>query len=152
MLTTGGTYVEDLLLPGPQAWLTYVRSPVAHARIVGIDLDEARAAPGVLAVFTGEDVAALGLAPNVNPNFPDGMRRPFVARDVVRYVGEPVVAVIAETRAEGADAADLVVLDLDDLPPITDPETARRDDTLLFPEVGTNVVMRFASDLRRIKA
>ena len=148
MLTVGGTYVEDLVLPVPQAWLTYVRSPVAHARIAGVDLDEARAAPGVLAVFTGDDVASLGLAPNVNPSFPDGMRRPFVARDVVRYVGEPVVAIIAETRALGADAADLVVIDLDDLPTITATEAARRDETLLFPDVGTNVVMRFASKER----
>ena len=148
MLTVGGTYVEDLVLPAPQAWLTYVRSPVAHARITGIDVDDARSAPGVLAVFTGHDVAELGLAPNVNPSFPDGMRRPFVARDVVRYVGEPVVAVITETRAQGSDAADLVVIDVDDLPPITEPEAARRDDTLLFPDVGTNVVMRFASKAR----
>ncbi len=79
MLTEGGTYVEDVALPGA-AWLTYVRSPLAHARITAIDVAEAQAAPGVLAVVTGDDLAELGLAPTSNPAFPEGMRRPFVAR------------------------------------------------------------------------
>ena len=69
MLTEGGTYVEDLALPGA-AWLTYVRSPLAHARITAIDVSEAQAAPGVLAVVTGADLAELGLAPDLQPRLP----------------------------------------------------------------------------------
>jgi aerobic carbon-monoxide dehydrogenase large subunit len=144
LLTAGGTYVEDIPLPDA-AWLTYVRSPHAHARIVGIDATEAETAAGVLAIFTGDDLGELGLAPHVNPTFPAPMRRPFVAIGTVRYVGQPVVAVIAEDRTRAADAADLVLVDYDPLPVVVDPETALHDDVLLFPDHGTNVVMRFAS-------
>ncbi len=144
MLTVGGTYVEDLRLPDA-AWLTYVRSPLAHGRIVGFDLAEANAAPGVLAVFTGDDLADLGLTPSVSPAFPEGMRRPFMAMGTVRYVGQPVVAVLASSRGTAADAADLVLIDYDSLPVVIDPEASVRDEVLLFPDVGTNVVQRFAS-------
>ena len=115
MLTAGGTYVEDVPLDGA-AWVTYVRSPHAHARITGIDVSEAEQSPGVVAIFTGEDLAELGLAPHANPALPEGMRRPFVAAGTVRYVGQPVVAIVAEDRAQGADAADLVVIDFEPLP------------------------------------
>jgi carbon-monoxide dehydrogenase large subunit len=145
MLTAGGTYVEDITLPDA-VWLTYVRSPLAHARITAIDTSAAIEAPGVLAVVTGDDLAELGLAPNTNPAYPASMRRPFVARGVVRYVGQPVVAVIAEDRTLGEDAADLVLVDYDPLPVVVDPAEALRDEVLLFPEAGTNVVMRFASE------
>jgi aerobic carbon-monoxide dehydrogenase large subunit len=143
-LTAGGTYVEDVVIPDA-TWLTYVRSPVAHARITGIDVSWAKTAPGVLAVLTGDDVADLGLAPHASSGLPEGMRRPFVARGVVRFVGEAVVAIIAEDRARGSDAADLVVVDYEPLPAVVDPEAALGDERLLFPEVGTNVVQRFAS-------
>ena len=99
----------------------------------------------MLAIFTGEDLGELGLAPHTNPTFPEAMRRPFVAIGTVRYVGQPVVAVIAEERAQAADAAELVLVDYDPLPVVVDPEAALRDDVVLFPDHGTNVVMRFAS-------
>jgi carbon-monoxide dehydrogenase large subunit len=146
-LTVGGTYVEDLGFPDA-AWVTYVRASLAHARIAAIDVSEAKTAPGVLAVLTGDDLAELGLAPPSTPSFPEGMRRPFVARNVVRFVGEPVVAIVAEDRASGADAADLVAVDYEPLPAVVDPETALRDEQLLFPDVGTNVVQRFTSGSR----
>jgi aerobic carbon-monoxide dehydrogenase large subunit len=146
-LTVGGTYVEDVRLPDA-TWLIYVRSSVAHARITGIDTSEAKIARGVLAVLTGDDLAELGLAPTVNPAIPEGMRRPFVARGVVRFVGEPVVAIVAEDRALGSDAAELVMVDYEPIPVVLDPEAARRDEVLLFPEVGSNVVLRFASASR----
>jgi carbon-monoxide dehydrogenase large subunit len=144
LLTEGGRYVEDIPLPRA-TWLTYVRSPVAHAEITGIDLSEAKAVEGVLAIFTGEDLAELGLAPHTNPAYPAEMRRPFVASGTVRYVGQPVVAVIAEDAASGADAADLVVVDYDPRPVVMDPEAAVRDETLVYPELGTNIVQRFAT-------
>jgi carbon-monoxide dehydrogenase large subunit len=76
------------------------------------------------------------------------MRRPFVARGVVRFVGEPVVAIVAEDRACGSDAADLVVVDYEPLPVVVDPEVALRDEHVIFPDVGTNVVQRVSSDSR----
>ena len=144
LLTSGGVYVEDIVLPDA-AWLTYVRSPFAHAHVTAIDASAAEALPGVLAVVTGADLGELGLAPHVVPTFPEPMRRPFVAIDTVRYVGQPVVAVIAEDRAIGADAADLVLVDYEPLPAVVGPEAAAGDDVLLFPDAGTNVVQRFAS-------
>ncbi len=147
MLTAGGTYVDDIRLP-EAAWLTYVRSPYAHARITGIDSADAKGVAGVLAIFTGEDLGELGLAPHTNPTFPEAMRRPFVAIGTVRYVGQPVVAVIAEDRSQAADAAELVLVDYDPLPVVVDPEVALRDDVVLFPDHGTNVVMRFESPMK----
>jgi aerobic carbon-monoxide dehydrogenase large subunit len=145
-LTGGGTYVENLKLDRP-AFLVYVRSIVAHAHITGFDVAEAKAAPGVLGVFTGTEVTeALGLAPNVLPMFPAEMRRPYVAGDVVRYVGQPVAAVLAETRAQAVDAAELVVVDYDELPVVVDPEEAATDGVVLFPDHGTNVVNRMSSE------
>jgi aerobic carbon-monoxide dehydrogenase large subunit len=148
MLTVGGTYVEDIPFPGA-AWLSYVRSPEAHARITGIDTSEAKAAPGVLAIFTADDLRELGdsgLVPHTNPTFPAAMRRTVVADGSVRFVGQPVVAVLAETRVQAADAAELVLVDYEPLPVVVDPEASLRDEVVLFPEHGTNVVMRFRSE------
>jgi aerobic carbon-monoxide dehydrogenase large subunit len=126
-LTVGGTYVEDLDVPGA-AWLTYVRSPYAHARITAIDVSEVKAAAGVVAVLTADDVAELATLP-VMRTYPEAMARPYLARDVVRFAGEPVVAIVAEDRAA-----------------VVDPEAALDDGgVLLFPEAGTNVVTRLAS-------
>src|SRR5215218_5290301 len=94
-LTIGGTYVEDLDLAGCVT-ASYVRSPVAHARVVGIDTTAAATAPGVLAVLTAADLADLPDYPHVLPAFPQAMRRPFLARDTVRFVGEAVAVVVAE--------------------------------------------------------
>ncbi len=147
-LTSGGTYVDDLQ-PEGAVHLVYVRSIYAHARITAVDTSEAAAADGVAGVFTGAEMAAeLGTAPHLVPHFPDVMRRPFVAADVVRYVGQPVVAVLAETLAAAVDAAELVVVDYEPLEPLIDPEAAVEAETLLFPDHGSNVVSRLASDGR----
>jgi carbon-monoxide dehydrogenase large subunit len=148
MLTVGGTYVEDIPFPGA-AWLAYVRSPEAHARITGIDTSEAKASPGVLAIYTADDLRELGdggLVPHTNPAFPAVMRRSVVADGTVLFVGQPVVAVLAETRVQAADAAELVLVDYEPLPVVVDPEASLRDEVVLFPEHGTNVVMRFQSE------
>jgi carbon-monoxide dehydrogenase large subunit len=145
-LTGGGTYVENLKLDRA-VHLVYVRSILGHARITGVDVSEAAGAPGVVAVFTGAEVTGeLGLAPNVLPMFPAEMRRPFVAASTVHYVGQPVAAVLAETRAQAVDAAELVVVDYDELPVVVDVEAAAADDVLLFPDHGTNVVSRISSE------
>ncbi|MHB8466329.1 MAG: xanthine dehydrogenase family protein molybdopterin-binding subunit [Acidimicrobiales bacterium] len=141
-LTVGGTYTDDLDIPGV-AYVTYVRSTMAHAQITAIDVAEAAAAAGVIAVFTGADV---DLAPMPGPMgmLPAAMTRPFLASDVVRFVGEPLVALITEERYQGPDAAELVVVDYEPLPVVVDPEASLKGGTLLFPEHGSNV----AFDLR----
>ncbi len=144
-LTVGGNYVDDLTIDGA-AQLVYVRSIMAHGLITAIDTDEARSAPGVLGVYTATDMADLGTAPNVLPMFPEEMRRPFVADGVVRYVGQPIVAVLAETREQATDAAELVVVDYEQLPVVVDVERAATDEVVLFPDVGSNVLSRVSSD------
>jgi carbon-monoxide dehydrogenase large subunit len=119
---------------------------MAHARITGLDADEARKAPGVVGVFTAADIADMGLAPNLLPVFPDEMRRPFVADDTVRYVGQPVAAVVAETQAQAVDATELVLVDYDPLPVVLDLEQAATDEVVLFPDHGSNVVNRMRSE------
>ncbi len=144
MLTEGGKYVEDLDFPNA-AWVTYVRSPIAHATIESIDIVEALELPGVLRIFTSDDLAPNGLNPNNNPNFAAEMRRPFLAIGKVRYVGEAVVAIVAETRAAGADAADLVVVEYEPLPVVIDVEESVNDEVLLFPELGSNAVLKIST-------
>jgi carbon-monoxide dehydrogenase large subunit len=144
LLTVGGTYVADVPIEGV-AHVTYVRSPMAHARITGIDVTAARDAPGVLAIVTAADLD-LPPCPVDLPLLPDTMPRPFLATDVVRFVGEPVVAIVSEESAPGADAADLVVVDYESLPVVVDPEAALTGEVLLFPELGTNVCTAIPDD------
>ena len=146
MLTEGGRYVEDVALPGgPPAWVVYHRSPFAHARIVSIDTADAADMPGVLGVFSAADLAELAPLPPVNPAYPDPMRRVYMADGVVRYVGQPVVAVVAETRAQATDAAEAVFVDYEPLDVLIDPEASARDELLLFPDAGSNHVMKMAT-------
>jgi carbon-monoxide dehydrogenase large subunit len=144
-LTGGATYVDDLVIEGA-THLVYVRSTVGHGRITEIDVSEALEAVGVVGVFTGAQVfEAMGKAPNVLPMFAEELRRPYVAIDAVHYVGQPVVAVIAETRAQAIDAAEMVIVDYDYLPAVIDLEAAARDETVLHPAHGTNVVNTMTS-------
>jgi len=144
-LTGAATYVDDLAIDGA-VYLAYARSILAHARITALDTAEAAGAPGVVAVFTAADIAEMGPVPNVLPMFPDAMRRSYLADDVVRHVGQPVVAVLAETREQAADAAELVVIDYEPLTAVIDPEAAASDEVLLFPDHGTNTVGRIESE------
>ncbi len=137
-LTVGGTYTADLrdpLLDGA-VYATYVRSSVAHGRITAIDTADAKAAPGVVAVFTAAD---LGLQPGPSSPFTPQFPQSALAIDTVRYVGEPVAVVLTEEADQGEDAAELVIVDVDPLPVVLDPEDALADTTLLFPELGSNV-------------
>ena len=127
LLRGQGRYVNDLNLPG-QAYLVYVRSPHAHADIRAIDVSAALAAPGVAGVYTHADLAAAGLGtsivtikrkrPDGSPMFTKAHLGLAVGR--VRHVGDPVVAVAAETLMQARDAADLVVVDYADRPSVTD--------------------------------
>ena len=145
-LTRGATYTDDLTderLTGA-LHLTLVRSPIAHATITSIDTSEALAAPGVVAVVTGAD---LDLDPALLfPGANKAMTRPFLATEKVRFVGEPVAAVLSEELYQGEDAADLVDVDYDPLPVVIDPLAAMDDETLLFPEAGTNTAAAYNHD------
>jgi aerobic carbon-monoxide dehydrogenase large subunit len=131
LLRGEGRFHGDVNLPG-QAHAVLVRSPHAHARIRSIETIVARNAPGVLAVFTGADLArdALGTMkmtlkrarPDGSPMFAPPHRG--LAVDRARYVGDPVALVVAESRAQAEDAAELVRVDYDPLPSVTDTGTA----------------------------
>jgi aerobic carbon-monoxide dehydrogenase large subunit len=138
-----GRYVENLPLEGAVS-ITFVRSLLAHARI-SVDATAAAAAPGVLQVLTAADLDIPPLATPPMPGLSQAMPRPLVAGEIVRYVGEIVAIVLAESRAAGADAAELVAVDYDPLPVVVAPEAAARDELLLFPEAGTNVAGRSGS-------
>ena len=142
-LSTGATYVDDVkdpLLDGA-AFAFYVRSTMAHAHIASIDVSDARLAPGVLAVFTGQDLvdAGLELFPVDFPVFPKDMIRRFLATDTVRFVGEPIAVIITEQRAQGPDAGEMVVVDYEPLSVVVDSLQALDDSVVLFPAVGTNI-------------
>jgi carbon-monoxide dehydrogenase large subunit len=127
-----GRYVDDLIFPG-QTYAAFVRTPYAHARILGIDATEALALPGVLKVLTGADFAALPAMPcgwMIHSRDGEPMRvgeRRVVATDTVRHVGEAVAVVIAESREAARDAADLVLVDYDELPTVVDVAEAGAD-------------------------
>jgi len=150
-LTTGAVYTEDVQderLAGA-CHVHFVRSTVAHARINGIDVSAARDADGVVAVYTGTDLAAAGLEPlpPMMPNMNQAMVMPLLATDVVRFVGEPVAAVVTEEPYQGEDAIELVDVDYEPLPAVVDPVAAKEGQTgLLFPAAGTNVVVKFGDE------
>ncbi|MBV8693742.1 MAG: xanthine dehydrogenase family protein molybdopterin-binding subunit, partial [Actinobacteria bacterium] len=138
-LTVGGRYLDDLDIPGA-AYVTYVRSTMAHARLGGVDTSEAAGAPGVVAVFTGADIDLEPLPPAIIM-LNQAVRTPFLARDVVRFVGEPIAAIVSETRAQGMDAAELVFVDYEPLPAVVDMESALTNDVVLHPEAGSNLIL-----------
>ncbi|MBO0729501.1 MAG: xanthine dehydrogenase family protein [Acidimicrobiaceae bacterium] len=144
LLRGAGTYVGNLRVNG-LADVHFVRSPIAHGRIVSVDTDAAATMPGVLAVYVAAD---LGLSPFhgfavLNP----ACARPPLAEDKVRFVGEAVAAVVAETAAQAADAAEAVVVDYDPLPAVVDPEDALVEGApLQFEDLGTNLVAGLAGD------
>jgi carbon-monoxide dehydrogenase large subunit len=139
LLIGRGGYVDNVVLPGARS-VAFVRSTMPHARITGIDVAAARSLPGVVAVLTAHELA-LGpfppptFFPQIDPRFP---RWP-LAKDTVRFVGEPVAVVVATDRYVAADAAEQVIVTYDPLPAVVDLEQSARADVLLFPEVGTNV-------------
>ena len=137
-LTTGGVYVDDLdderLEGALQA--VFVRSAVAHGTILGIETADAESMPGVVAVHTAE---SLGLEPVPSP-FNPMVSRTNLASGKVRYVGEPVAVVVAETLEQATDAADSVFVDVDFLDALVDPEAALASDLLIYDEAGSNAV------------
>ncbi|MCX6510432.1 MAG: xanthine dehydrogenase family protein molybdopterin-binding subunit, partial [Actinobacteria bacterium] len=139
LLTSGGTYVDDIVVDGA-LHVVYVRSMVAHGEITSIDVDEARNAPGVVDIVTSAELTIGDIKPFMMLN--QLLTRPVLARGRVRYVGDPIVAVVAETRAAAVDAAELVIVEIESLPAIIDPRDALSEDSIqLFPHIGTNIAM-----------
>ena len=142
MLTVGGTYVDDIrdpLLDGA-LHVHYVRATMAHAKI-SVDATDALAMPGVVAVVTAADIADLGSYPGDFPGSPRTLARPWLAGDTVRYVGEPVAAILTELRGQGPDAAEMVVVDYDPLPVLVSVEDAVDSPSLIHPDHGSNIAL-----------
>ena len=147
-LTTGGVYTEDLVderLTGA-VHVFFVRSPIAHARIVSIDTGAVRDAPGVVAVFTAAELADLDEIKPMLPNMNSAMVQSLLAGDVVRYVGDPVAIVVTDSAYQGEDAVELVDVEYEPLPVVADMQSAARDEVILFPDAGTNVAARYGSE------
>jgi carbon-monoxide dehydrogenase large subunit len=142
LLTGQSRYVDDMTLPG-MVWVYVVRSPYAHARIGGVDLSEARGADGVIAAFSGADLAGewAGPLPCAWP-VTEEIRMPAhlpLATDKARHVGDGVAVVLADSRAHAKDAAELVRVDYEPLEAVTDVAEALGDGApLVHDDFGTN--------------
>ncbi len=139
LLTGEGKYVDDLDEPG-MLHVAFARSSVAHADITSVDIGEASSMPGVRAVYhgAGDDLGLPSLQQFAM--MPPSLNRPIFATDKVRFVGDIVAAVVAESKAQAADAANAIVIDYHPLPIVMDPQAALAPDApLLFPEHGSNV-------------
>ena len=151
LLKGQGRYTDDMNLPN-QAYAVMVRSQVAHGVLKGIDIEEAKTMPGVLGVWTGADLNAAGYGPLKTlipvPNR-DGspMKTPTrhsLATDKVRFVGDPVAFVVAETLAQAKDAAEAVMLDIDALPAVTDArEAAQPGAPIVFDDAPGNICVDY---------
>src|SRR5919204_2049349 len=127
LLTGQAKFVDDMSLPG-MVWMAVVRSPYAHARITSVDVTPALAHRGVIAAFSGEDLADEWQASLPCAWLPtEDTRQPNhwpLAIDKARHVGDGVAVVVAETRGEARDAAELVTVDYEPLPAVINPEQA----------------------------
>src|SRR6202046_1706579 len=144
ILTGAGRYVDDIKLPG-MLHAAFVRSPLAHGRVLSVDVSAARALPGVVAVLTGADLEAMTV-PGPDPLMALlGFTGPtpeftLLATDKVRFMGDPVAIVIAESRYLAEDGCELVELDDDVLPPVTTTSYAlHRSTPPLFANLGDNI-------------
>ncbi len=142
LLTGQATYTEDIVVPG-MVWVAVVRSPFAHARINRVDTSRAKDMPNVVAVFSGEELAAewagpLPMAWPVTEDINNPSHFP-VATDKARYAGDAVAVVVADSRAHAQDAAEAVDVDYEPLDPVVDMEEALKDGApLVHEEFGTN--------------
>ena len=142
LLRGRGQFVANLNWDG-MAHACYVTSTVPHAVIAGLDVSEARSAPGVIDVVTAADVD-LEPYPSPSPAFDAAIVRPMLVTDRVRFVGEPIAVVLADTPAAAIDAAELVVVDYEPLPALVDPEDALDAPALFDGMAEPNVVIRMS--------
>src|SRR5580698_430802 len=145
LLCGKGSFVDDIHRDG-MLHLAILRSSIAHGHILRIDFAAAKAVPGVVAIFGPDDFSALPpiqlrLAPI--PGVERFLQRP-IASKKVRFVGEPIAVVVAETQGIAEDALGLIELDIASLPVVTDWNSASGGTTLLFEEHGTNIAARYS--------
>src|SRR5688572_751919 len=124
-ITGRGKFTDDIILPH-QTYASFVRSPYAHAKILGVDVSAAKDMPGVIAVYTGADLAEVNGVPcGWQVNFKNGdtmkePKHPLLVADKVRHVGDAVVIVIAETKEQATDAAEAITVEYEELPCVVD--------------------------------
>src|SRR6266852_1092811 len=139
-------YVDDIRLPDT-LHVAFVRSMYAHARINGIDASEALKAPGVVAVYTGKDIAtAVGPVPCAAA-LPD-LKVPdyrVLATDKALFVGHPIAAIVAKDRYSARDAVDLISVDYEDLPAVVDVEAAAKGGPVIHEKFGNNIAYTLTS-------
>jgi aerobic carbon-monoxide dehydrogenase large subunit len=143
LITGRARYVDDISVPGT-LWAAIVRSSEAHAKITSIDASDAKSRPGVVAVFTGEDLSDLGgplpcawVPPGIEVKMPEHWP---LARGEVKHVGDPVAVVLGHDRYAVVDAAEGVVVDYEPLPVVVDPEKALEGEPYVHPQFETNQV------------
>ncbi len=134
-----GRYVDDLRIPGA-LHVTFIRSPWAHARVLGVDASAARELAGTQ-VFTAREIDLPSYPAPPFIGIDERMHRPLLAGEKVRFVGDIVAAVVSSSDAAAVDAAELVAVDYEPLAAVTDTTRAVRDEVLLFEDVGTNVCL-----------
>src|ERR1700686_1400106 len=139
-LTGRGQYVDDLTLDGV-LHAAILRSQVAHGRIRAIDVAAARTRPGVVAVITAADIGGVPTIPLRQEPLPalQQYQQPVIGDRKVRYVGEPLAVVVADSAALAEDALEAILVDIEPLPAVADRAAARRGDVLLFEESRTNI-------------
>ena len=143
-LTGAGRYTDDINVPG-QTYAAFVRSEVAHGKITKIDTSDAEKMPGVVKVFTAADFDGKGGVPcgwqihdrQGNPMLEP--KHPILAEGKVRYVGDAIACVVAETLEQARDAAEAVVVDIDELPAVMDMKAAVKGGALVHDELGSNL-------------
>ena len=143
-----GEFVGDLKSQG-MLHAAILRSPIAHGRIRGLDSAAARAIPGVRAVITAAEIGAVPTIPLRLLPLPGTERflQPVIATGRLRYVGEPIAVVLADSAALAEDGVGALILDLEELPPVADRRASGRHEILLFEESGTNLAMTFTGVL-----
>ncbi len=144
-ITGKANYTDDIVLPG-MTYGAFVRSPYANAKVKKVDISKAKAMPGVVAIYTGADVAAVNGVPcGWQVNFKNGAtmkepKHPLLVADRTRHVGDPVAFVIAESRAEAKDAVEAVAVDYEKLSCVTDPaEAVKPGAPLVHDDVPNNI-------------
>jgi carbon-monoxide dehydrogenase large subunit len=142
-----GHYVDDVKLADTLC-VAFLRSMYAHARITSLDVSEAAHAPGVIAVYTGRDVAKIGPVPCASAGAIPGLKIPdyrVLATDTVVFVGQPIAAVVATDRYAARDAIDLIMIDYDELPVAVDVEEAAQGGALVYEEYGDNIAYKLTA-------
>src|SRR2546428_2557947 len=141
-----GEYVGDLARDG-LLHAAILRSPVAHGRIRALDVQPALALAGIHAVITAADMGAVPRIPLRLQTSPatEPFRQPVIAEGKLRYVGEPIAVVLADSAALAEDGVDAIALDIEELPPVADRHVSGRHEILLFEAAASNLAMQFTA-------